>query len=339
MSALDDRLFLGVDVGGSSVKAVLTDDAFDVLTHVRLPTDASDADALIMSAATAVDRVLEDVIDRKTVAGIGIGVPGQVDPATGVVRMAMNLNIGDEGVPIGTSIADRFGLDTTVENDVRAAAVGAFGAFHPRTPDLHTLVYLSIGTGVAAGVVIDGELFRGRDGLAGEVGHVVVDEDGPPCACGLRGCLEAMVGGPALRQMWPSADGKHAQDLYRAAAAGDATAAAAAHRLTVRLTETVQWLAIAYGADLLVMGGGVGSLGEPLLSSIRGRLSAFADRSELAGRMVPPERVVAMPTGHATGAIGAAVLARQRLGDGRAGSKGGEGARTAATGSDGGGST
>lgn len=339
MSALDGRLFVGVDVGGSSVKAVVTDDARTVLSQVQLPTDASDATAVLTSAATAVDRVLEDVGDAKTVAGIGIGVPGQVDPATGVVRMAMNLNIGDEGVPIGTSIAERFEVDTTVENDVRAAAVGAFEALRPRTPDLHTLVYLSIGTGVSAGVVVGGELFRGRDGLAGEIGHVVVEEDGPECACGLRGCLEAVVAGPALRAMWPSADGKHAQDLYRAAAAGDATAAAAAHRLTVRLTETVQWLAIAYGADLLVMGGGVGSLGEPLLSSIRDRLSAFADRSELAGRMVPPDRVVAMPSGHPTGAIGAAVLARQRLGDGRAGSKGGEEARTAATGSDGGGST
>lgn len=339
MSALDGHLFVGVDVGGSSVKAVATDDARNVVTHVQLPTDASGADAILTSAATAVDRVLEDVGDAKTVAGIGIGVPGQVDPATGVVRMAMNLNIGDEGVPIGTSIADRFGLDTTVENDVRAAAVGAFQALQPRTPDLNTLVYLSIGTGVSAGVVIGGELFRGRHGLAGEIGHVVVDEDGPACACGLRGCLEAVVGGPALRQMWPSVDGNHAQDLYRAAAAGDATAAAAAHGLTVRLTETVQWLAIAYGADLLVMGGGVGSLGEPLLSSIRDRLSAFADRSELAARMVPPDRVVAMPTGHPTGAIGAAALARQRLSDARADSKGGVDSRTASTGSDGGGST
>lgn len=160
MSALDGRLFVGVDVGGSSVKAVVTDDARTVLSQVQLPTDASDATALLSSAATAVDRVLEDVGDAKTVAGIGIGVPGQVDPATGVVRMAMNLNIGDEGVPIGTSIGDRFEVDTTVENDVRAAAVGAFEVLQPRTPDLHTLVYLSIGTGVSAGVVVGGELFR-----------------------------------------------------------------------------------------------------------------------------------------------------------------------------------
>ena len=87
MSALDGRLFVGVDVGGSSVKAVVTDDARTVLSQVQLPTDASDANALLRSAATAVDRVLEDVGDAKLVAGIGIGVPGQVDPATGVVRM------------------------------------------------------------------------------------------------------------------------------------------------------------------------------------------------------------------------------------------------------------
>ena len=162
MSQLDGQLFVGVDVGGSSVKAVVTDDARNVLSQVQLPTDASDANALLTSAATAVDRVLDDVGDAKTLAGIGIGVPGQVDPATGVVRMAMNLNIGDEGVPIGTSMADRFEVGTTVENDVRAAAVGAFEALRPRTPDLHTLVYLSIGTGLAVLTTATEELQRGR---------------------------------------------------------------------------------------------------------------------------------------------------------------------------------
>ncbi len=311
-----DGLYLGVDVGGTSVEAVVTDPEHEVVGRASLPTDVTDAGRVLDSTVGAIRRALEGVADPSAVAGIGIGVPGQVDEATGVVRMAMNLNIGEEGAPIGTGIADAFGLPTTVENDVRAAAVGAYEVVSPQVDDLQTLVYLSIGTGISSGVVFGGELHRGRDGLAGEIGHVVVDDDGPLCRCGQRGCLEAVIAGPALRRLWPSADGRHAQELFGAATAGDPAAAAVAEMLTRHVTETVQWLALANGADLVVMGGGVGSVDE-LLSSVRDRLSAFADRSELARRMVPPDRVLAMPTGHPTGAIGAAAVARRRLGGGR----------------------
>jgi glucokinase len=310
-------LFLGVDVGGTSVKAVATDPEHEVVARATLPTDASDADRVLDGTVGAIRRALADVADPSAVAGIGIGMPGQVDEATGVVRMAMNLNIGEDGIPIGAGIADAFGLPTTVENDVRAAAVGAYEVVSSQVDDLQTLVYLSIGTGISSGVVIDGELHRGRDGLAGEIGHVVVDDGGPVCRCGQRGCLEAVIAGPALRELWPSSDGRHAQELFGAMAAGDPAAAAVVQVLTRHVTETVQWLALANGADLVVMGGGVGSV-SGLLSSVRDRLSAFADRSELARRMVPPDRVTAMPEGHPTGAIGAAAVARRRLGGGRA---------------------
>ena len=328
---------MALDIGGTTIKAALVDRDGTVMARLRRPTPPHDngPDEVLAAMLATIDELTGAAPRSDGVRAVGLAVTGIVDERRGMAVHSQN--VGWRNVPVRSLVEQATRLPVGFGHDVRAGTLAEWRLGAGR--GFEDLVFVPIGTGVSAGVVVGGELFRGRDGLAGEIGHVVVDEDGPECACGLRGCLEAVVAGPALRAMWPSADGKHAQDLYRAAAAGDAAAAAAAHRLTVRLTETVQWLAIAYGADLLVMGGGVGSLGEPLLSSIRDRLSAFADRSELAGRMVPPDRVVAMPTGHPTGAIGAAVLARQRLGDGGAGSKGGVEARTAATGSDGGGST
>lgn len=317
MGAGADGLFLGVDIGGSSVEAVVTDPDHRVVAHGLGPTDVGSGARIVASAVAAIRQALGEATGAvEAIAGVGVGVPGQVDAETGVVRFAMNLNIDEAGLAVGPAVGEAFGLEVAVENDVRAAAVGAYEVLRHETADLRTLAYLSIGTGISAGVVVDGRLHRGRDGLAGEIGHVVVAEDGPECRCGLRGCLEAVAAGPAISRMWPSGDRRYAQALFRAAAAGDPEATAAAAVLTARLTEAVQWLALAHGADLVVLGGGVGSEGGPLLAAIRDRLSGFAHRSELAGRMAPPERVVAMPTGHPTGAIGAAAVARRRLGDG-----------------------
>jgi glucokinase len=309
-----DRFFVGIDIGGTSVEAVVTDGNHQVVARGLHPTDASSEAAILASAGRAIRQALgQPAAERERVAGVGVGVPGQVDAESGTVRLAMNLNIGAGGFAIGPSIADEFGLATTVENDVRAAAVGAYEALSRQTQALHALAYLSIGTGISAGFVLDGALHRGRDGMAGEIGHVVVEDDGPSCSCGLNGCLEAVAAGPAIRKLWPGGDGEHAQDLFSSAADGDPVAQRVAGTVTGRLTEAIQWVAAAIGADLVAIGGGVGSIGGPLLAAIRARLAAMADRSDVARRMLPPERVVAMPSGHPTGAIGAAALARQRL--------------------------
>ena len=319
MSGTPVELFVGVDIGGSSVEAVVADPEHRVVAHAIKPTDATSSERLLGNADAAIRQVLAAVDgSAATVSGIGVGIPGQVDADSGVVRLAMNLNIDGDGLAFGDAIGDAFDFPVAVENDVRAAAVGAYEMWRHETRDMNTLVYLSIGTGIAAGVVIDGRLHRGRDGLAGEIGHVVVLDDGPECRCGLRGCLEAVAAGPAISRLWPSDDRRYAQALFRAARDGHAEALAAAALLTTRITEAVQWLAIGYGADLCVLGGGVGSVGEPLLSAIRERLDGFARRSELARRLVTQERVVAMPEGFPTGAIGAAAVARQRLGHGSA---------------------
>lgn len=312
MSGHDGALFVGVDIGGTSIEAVVSDAQNGVVRSGVTPTDSASGELVLASAVHAIRGLMKGG-DTDGIRGIGIGVPGQVDVDSGVVRLAMNLNIGDGGLAIGRLISGEFGLRTTVENDVRAAAVGAYESLRRDHLNLHVLAYLSIGTGISAGFVIDGRLHRGRDGMAGEIGHVVVADDGPECRCGLRGCLEAVAAGPAIQKVWAGGQERPAEDLFRAAAAGDSDAIPVARAVSAHLARAVQWLALAYGADLVVLGGGVGAMGDPLLSAVRDRLAGWAARSPLARRVLPPERVVAMPTGFPTGAIGAAAVARNRL--------------------------
>jgi glucokinase len=313
--AVTDRglpLFVGVDIGGTSVEAVLADRSNRVLARGTFPTDPASGEGVLASAAEAIRIVVAGYPEASGIDGIGVGVPGQVDVETGLVKLAMNLNLGDEGFPVGTRIADHFGTRTTVENDVRAAAVGAYEILHRDSPGLCVLAYLSVGTGISAGIVIDGSLHRGRDGMAGEIGHVVVVDDGPECRCGLRGCLEAVAAGPAIGRVWAEGRGRPAEDLFSAAEAGDPEAIRLAAVVSGHLAHAVQWLAMAYGADLVVLGGGVGSM-SPLLSSVRTRVAGWADRSVLARHMLPPDRVLAMPADFPTGAVGAAAVARRRF--------------------------
>lgn len=303
----------GVDVGGTWTGAVVLGPGGDVVGRARLATNTDGPDRILEGVEGAIEQALAGRMETRDLAALGVGIPGQVDPGTGTVRLAMNLRIDGAGLPIGSMLRRRLGVPTTVENDVRAAAVGAYERLRATThPAVRSLAYLNIGTGISAGVVLGGRLHRGRDGLAGEIGHVVVDPDGPECRCGLRGCLEAVAAGPAIQRMWPTQDGRPAEALFRAAASGDREAGHVMEEVVDRYVLAIQWLATAWDADLIVLGGGIGSIGEPLLAPVRDRLAARAARSDLAGRLLPPGRVVAVPAGLPAGALGAATLARGR---------------------------
>jgi glucokinase len=194
----DRPLIVGVDVGGSKIAVLVVDGAERVLARQVAPTAAEAPERAVDEIAAVVETALAAAgatIDD--VAAIGVGVPGRVDPATGTVTLAVNLGWSD--LPLGGQLAERFGRPCVVENDVRAAALG----LHRRrvVGDITDLAYLAIGTGVSAGVVLDGRLHRGARGMAGEIGHVIVEPDGALCACGQRGCLETLVSGSAIARL------------------------------------------------------------------------------------------------------------------------------------------
>lgn len=292
---------LGIDIGGTSTEVVHLDGSGRILGHRCVPTRSGDG--LVPGTVEAV----RSLVGSRTPGLVGVGVPGQVDPATGIVRHAVNLGIGSGGMPLGGELTRALGARVVVENDVRAAALGAHR--HLEGCDVGVLVLLGLGTGVSAGVVIDGRIHRGRDGLAGEVGHVVFEPGGPPCGCGLRGCLEALVAGSAIAARWPHGDGSAAAHLFAAAGAGDGPARALAGTVAGHLARAVHWLVMTYGADTVVVGGGVGRVGAPLLDLVHARLDLLTSRSALAARAVGPGRLICAPEDLPLGALGAAAVA------------------------------
>ncbi|MGH9116531.1 MAG: ROK family protein, partial [Acidimicrobiales bacterium] len=248
-------LIAALDVGGTKTLAVVADAGRTPMAWHRRPTTAGDPDALLATMIDAVSTAARRAeIEPSKLAAIGIGLPGVVDPVTGEVRHAVNLGIGAESVAVAERIERRFGVPVIVENDASAAAVGA-----ARVLDADgDLAYLSIGTGVAVGLVLDGALRRGWRGAAGEIGHLPVAADGPRCECGQRGCLEVVASGSAIGRRRPMADGESpAAALFAAARRGNADAIDERDRLADHLAVAITVIALTVDPRIVVLGGGV----------------------------------------------------------------------------------
>ena len=300
---------IGVDIGGSSTEAVAIDQAGRIIDRYQSNARVDGGRQVVASALAAIAAFpLVDCL------AIGIGVPGLVDARTGRLTMAVNLGIGAEPYPLATEIATALGFPVTVENDVRAAALGAHESLRLAGDPPESLAMISIGTGISSGVVLRGELLRGAHGMAGEIGHVVVDETGALCRCGQRGCLEAVAAGPAIARAWPKGAGDTAATaLFAAAADGDPAAGKVAARIAGYLTTALTWLAAAYDTERIVLGGGVSDAGDSFLSAIRDRIRRQADASELAARRLRPEQVTLAHRDDPPGPRGAAALAAKAL--------------------------
>lgn len=300
---------IGLDIGATKTLGVVVDERGAIQASVRRPTTPG-AQGVLATAAAVVEALRREV--GEVVGGpVGVGVPGLVDRGEGTVKHAVNLGVDGDWLPVGKRLAELVGVPVLVENDVNAATLGAVAL-----SGADDLVYLSIGTGLAAGLVLDGRLRRGDHGAAGEIGHVPVDPQGRLCSCGQRGCLETVASGSALAVAWPGGDQPPAQALFAAAAAGDRVAVAVRDRFADGVAEAVRVLSLSVDPRTVVLGGGVAQLGEALLDAVTDALhrqtvhSPFLASLELAGRV----RVV--PADHPVAAVGAALLGRSpvRLG-------------------------
>jgi predicted NBD/HSP70 family sugar kinase len=240
-----------------------------------------------------------------------VGVPGLVDRAAGTVRHAVNLGLGADPVGLADHLAEAAATPVVVDNDVNLAALGAAVALGCHGD----LAYLSVGTGLAAGFVLDGRIRRGAHGAAGEIGHLPVDPDGPVCECGQRGCLEVLASGAAIAARWPSDDGEitAAASLLAAAEAGDPAAVALRDEVAGHLAGAVALLAQTVDPELIVLGGGVAEAGAGLLDAVRAALRRRAARSPVLAAIDLAGRLALVPPGVPAGALGAAVLARDLL--------------------------
>ena len=312
-----NALAVGIDVGGTKTSCVVTD-ASDALLHKHVvTTNATALTAQIIDLArTAIASTEPD-----SVSAIGIAMPGQVEPRRGTAELAVNLGAPD--IELGPAVQSGTGLPCFVEHDARAAGTWVFERRREGSGDWSDLAYLSVGTGIAAAIFLDGHVLRGRTGLAGEVGHIVVDPVGRACPCGSSGCLETVAAGPAVARAARDAatsgrptrltTNSTAEDVFEAAAAGDEVAQEICVKLGEHLARAVRGLVMTLGVQRVVIGGGVAGGGDAFLQPIKQALAVERRKSALVETAFAGTSLELLPPDLEPGARGAAAIARQRL--------------------------
>jgi glucokinase len=306
------EIIVGLDIGGTKTAVLLVDRQGQQLSFYACPTVTTTPEELVAGVVAAVHQTLKLAhVGAGQIMGVGVAVPGLVDPANGVVKLAVNLNL--RAYPLGQALSAELDSPTFLENDVRTAAIGAY-EFVQRQEFIQHLAYLSVGTGIAAGVVLQGQLYRGAHGMAGEIGHIIVEPDGPTCGCDMPGCLEAVASGSAIarmaREFMPGvSEPVTAEMVYRAAAEGQEIACGIVRRVSQYLARAIQLLIMAYDVEKVVLGGGVTRSGATFLDPILEELARLRSLSSLADSMLEAKKLLLLPAGFNAGTWGAINLA------------------------------
>jgi len=305
------ELSIGVDLGGTQLRAALVDPDGTVLAAQRVRTDRTGGP----QGVTVQIHTLVDAIRTDDVATIGIGIPGAFDAAAGTV-LGIPALPGWTDVPLADLVTRETGLPCVLENDATAAAIGEWRAGAGKGCD--HFVYLTISTGIGSGIVVDGRILRGAGGLAGEIGHTKIADASDPCSCGHIGCWEAVASGTALGRQAQRLAKAEPEGLVAREAGSEPAAAyhvgAAARRgdpsaLRLLRDEAV-WLGAGfvnaqhlYAPERIVVGGGLSLLLDLMIDDIK---------AAIRQRLLPgfkPADIVAARLGDDAGMVGAALHA------------------------------
>lgn len=322
------NLYIGIDLGGTKIAAAVVNvGTGERLLQLVTPTEAQDGPAVVIERMAAlVEQVREQAgLGRDDIPAIGVGVPGVIDPARGETLLLPNLPSGWRGIPLVAEMQRLTGYPTAIINDARAftLAEAVFGAGR----GVRGVVGMTLGTGIGGGIALDGRLYLGLDGTAGEIGHMTIDPYGAPCGCGNRGCLETFASGPSITSMGLRAVAQGMttrigelvdydlnkitpEVIARAADSGDAVAREILQRAGSSLGVGVANLITILSPDRVVIGGGVSRLGEWILGPVHAEVLARC-------HVTPLDRVqvVLAQLGGEAGVIGAAVWAAQTVTD------------------------
>ena len=322
--------YLGIDLGGTMIKTAVLDADFKIISSAErrtlLPRDWKE---ILDDCASSVSEVLKTLpgLSLQSFSRAGIGTPGIVNVKTGTVETAANL--GFYGVPIQDYLEKKLSLPVRVENDANAAAWGEFiaGAGKGTPPEslgiqcYSDLVSITIGTGIGSGIIINGEIFRGSNGLAGELGHTVIELDGRDCPCGRKGCINMYASASGLKQttrdfmqkypesaLWSEAGGSletvSGKTAFRAAETGDKAAKEAVDYYIKSLAACVVNAVSIFQPQIITLSGGVSKEGENLLKPLR----SIAEKECLRGPNTALPYICAGKLQDKAGAVGAALL-------------------------------
>jgi glucokinase len=270
---MSDDVVIALDVGGTGMKCALVRPDGMVHHAERHPTLASRGPAAVTANILDVAAGLAERAraDRLMPVAAGVAVPGVVDEEAGIA--VWSANVGFRDVPLRALVADRLGLPAALGHDVRAGGMAEARLGAGR--GVRHVLFIPVGTGIAAAHVVDGRAFAGAHGAAGEVGHVIVRPGGPRCGCGARGCLEAVASAAAIGRRYAELSGiagATALDVAARAAAGEALATAVWRDAVEALADGLLTAQALYDAEMLVLGGGLAEAGEALLAPLRAAL-------------------------------------------------------------------
>ncbi|WP_236683478.1 ROK family protein [Demequina aurantiaca] len=294
---------MGVDIGGTKTDVVVTDASGTVSQRHRVPSGQGN-DAVVAATLEAVAYVCAEAdIGIADVESVGIGVPGAV--IDGVVTHAYNLGV--ERLDVATTLGEAWGITPVVDNDVNAAAVGAWILTGNGN---RSMAFLNLGTGLAAGIVLDGKVWRGRRGAAGEIGHIAIDPSGPLDAEGTPGAIETYASGSGIVRQWGG--NTTAEEVLRAATLGDPAAEIIRDRLFYGIASAVRVLVLTLDVDEVILGGGLTKWGEPLMTGTLAVLNEWQERSAFLNSLCLSERVQALDSTEPVAAVGAAMMGAGR---------------------------
>nr|WP_249714660.1 ROK family protein [Micromonospora sp. NBRC 107566] len=298
---------VALDVGGTGIKAALVRPPGEIVRLERHATGARRGPEAVIETILAVAGGLADTARAagETPLAVGLAVPGVVDEANGTAVWSANLGFRD--VPLRELAAQRLNLPAALGHDVRAG--GAAEARLGAARGVRHVLFVAVGTGIAAAHVVDGRAGGGAHGAAGELGHVVVRPGGTPCFCGNRGCLETVASAAAIARAYPTVTGDPitAADVAARAAEGDEAAVRVWRDATAALADGLLTAQALYDVADMVIGGGLAEAGEALFAPLRAAL-----RERITFHREP--RLLPAALGDRAGCLGAALLALDLLG-------------------------
>lgn len=312
-----EKVYVGVDIGGTAMKVGICNDNGDLLHMLEGPTETEQGtDKILSNIVSYVRRVVdESSVDWEHVAGVGVGIPGFMDFDKGFIKSASNLPL--KNVPLKDYLQSELHKPVRINNDANLAALGESWGGAGR--GLSSVVCYTLGTGVGGGIVVGGRLIEGFNGMAGELGHMAIipDLEAIQCGCGKIGCLETVSSATGIVRMAGDAVGRGdrtslaeienltAKDVFDAAKNGDEVAQRIINRVAYYIGRSMAVVAIVINPERFILGGGVSKAGEFLFSQIREVFYKFAQDRATEG-----VDIVAATLGNNAGIVGAAGLMR-----------------------------
>ncbi len=315
------KYYVGIDLGGTNIAVGVVNDNNEIIGRAKTKTRPHESCEVIADdmAKTAMEAILDAKITINDVQWVGIGTPGAVNPETGMVEYAGNLNF--KKAPLASLVEQRLGKKTFLENDANAASYGEYIAGAAK--GVANAVVVTLGTGVGGGIIIDHKIYSGFNYVGGELGHIGIVFNGRPCTCGRRGCFEAYSSATGLiattkevmernkdSKMWelaPSLDRVSGRTAFDAMRAGDKAGKEVVDTYIEYLGYGLTSIINTFQPEILCVGGGICNEGETLLTPLRKYIQENAFGFNLLNNTT---KLVTAALGNDAGIIGAAMLGR-----------------------------